>query len=386
MSAGVATQRRVAVVTGSRAEFGLLLPVMRAIERQPSLELRVIVAGAHLLKPAETWRDVPAAGFDIAATIPMQRDGEVGRTAEAAATGRGVEGFARAFEEIRPDWVLVLGDRVEPFAAASAASIAGLAVAHVHGGDRAEGIADESLRHAITKIAHLHLPATEQSARRIERMGERPQFIHVVGSPAVDGLERVEPMTDDVARTLGDPAAVFLMHPSGLDETSERALTAAALTAAGDACTPRAVLCFMPNHDPGREVVAEVVHAEAHKRGWPVADHMPRRKFLSLLKRLSHEPRGLMIGNSSAGLIEAAALRLPAVNVGPRQEGRERPNNVADAPTVNDIPSAIETATRIDRRAVVHPYGPGDAGERIADALASADPACPRMLRKRCAY
>jgi len=383
-----AAPRTVAVVTGSRAEFGLLEPVMNAIAAEPSLRLRTIVAGAHLLPPAETWRDIETAGIEIAARIPMQRAGEGGRLTDARSAGRGMDGFAGTFAGLRPHWVVVLGDRIEPFAAAAAASIAGIAVAHVHGGDRAEGIADEALRHAITKLAHLHLAATEASAQRIVRLGEAEAFVHNVGSPAIDGLDRIEPMSDDDARPLGDPAAVFLMHPSGLDEKRERDLVRQGLAALEQAMPGRNVACFEPNHDAGREPILEEIRAATARRSWPVIDHMPRRRFLALLKRLARRPDGLMVGNSSAGLIEAAAIRLPAFNIGPRQAGRERPNNVFDAPSGDEreVRAAIERAMAIDRTRITHPYGDGCAGPRLAALLARTDPRDPRLLRKRCAY
>ncbi|MBY0260816.1 MAG: UDP-N-acetylglucosamine 2-epimerase, partial [Phycisphaerales bacterium] len=138
---------RVAVVTGTRAEFGLLRPVMDAIKARKDLQLLVVAGGAHLLAPARTIREVESA-YTVAATVPMQRPGQTGRAADAAALGRGVSGFAKAFADLKPDWVVVLGDRIEALAAGSAASVAGIAVCHIHGGDRAEGIADEAMRHA----------------------------------------------------------------------------------------------------------------------------------------------------------------------------------------------------------------------------------------------
>lgn len=379
-------KRRVAIVTGSRADFGLLLPVMRAVGDHPALELRVVTAGAHFLLPAETWREVGAAGFGEGPRVEMQHPGETGRLADAAATGRGIEGFARAFAELTPGWVVVLGDRIEAFAAATAGSIAGVAVAHLHGGDRAEGIADESLRHAITKLAHIHFAATSQSAHRILRMGEPPEFVHVVGSPAVDGLARVEPMSDEAARAWNDPAAVVLMHPSGLDENAERSLVRGMLAAIGRVLKNRSVLLFEPNFDPGRETVLEEVRAFAATHpSSRLVEHLARGRFLSLLKRLA-EQSGVMIGNSSAGLIEAAALRLPAVNVGPRQAGRERPDNVIDAERGDQVAAAIERALRLPRQNLTHPYGDGRAGERTAALLADLDPRAPALLRKRCAY
>lgn len=374
--------KRVAVITGSRAEFGLLDPVMRAVRAHPALELRVIVAGAHLLPPAETWREV-AAAHGVEATVEMQRPGEAGRAADAAALGRGVSAFADVFSRLGPDWVVVLGDRVEAFAAASAASVAGFAVAHLHGGDRAEGVADEAMRHAITKLAHLHLPATRASAERLIRMGEREAHVHVVGSPAVDGLARVEPLDDERFGALGRPEAVFLMHPAGLAPEHERAFADAALAALAG----RRTLCLMPNHDPGRDHVAAAIAAAAERRDWPVEHHLPRAEFVALLKRLASSG-GVLAGNSSAGLIEAAALKLPVVDIGPRQAGRERSGNVfhAGEASVEAIRAALDRAAGVDRAAITHPYGDGRAGERTAAALALADPHDPGLLRKRCAY
>ncbi|MBL8746827.1 MAG: UDP-N-acetylglucosamine 2-epimerase (hydrolyzing) [Phycisphaerae bacterium] len=377
--------RSVAVITGSRADFGLLEPVMRAVRDHPELTLRVVAAGSHLLPPAETLRDITAAGFTVDETIPMQQAGQSGRAADAIATGRGIESFARAFTAITPHWTVVLGDRIEAFAAAAAASIAGIAVAHLHGGDRAEGIADEAMRHAITKLAHLHFPATERSAQRLLRMGERPEHVHVIGSPAIDALDSIEQMTDADASEWNNPAALILMHPAGLPETDERALLRATMNAASSAFPARSILCMAPNHDPGRAALLDELATAARRFNWPIVEHLPRRRFIALLKRLAAR-EGLILGNSSAGLIEAAALRLPAVNVGPRQDGRERPDNVIDAETGDAIPDAIRAARRINRSTLTHPYGDGRSGRHAAHHLASTDPLAPALLRKRCAY
>ena len=182
--------RRVAVITGSRADFGLLRSTMDAIETHPDLELQVVASGAHLLPPDRTIEEVRSR-VRVDAVVEMQSPGVFGRSADAAAVGRGVSGFAEVLDRLDPQVVLVLGDRIEAFAAASAASIGGRILAHVHGGDRAEGVADEAMRHAITKLAHLHFAATEESGERILRLGEAPSTVHVVGSPAIDGLEEI---------------------------------------------------------------------------------------------------------------------------------------------------------------------------------------------------
>ena len=300
--------RTIAVVTGTRAEFGLLSPVMRAIEARPGLTLRTIVTGTHLT--TGTWRDVRDAGFTIDANVRMQKRGATGRAADVQALARGVQGLGGAFERLAPDFVLVLGDRIEVLAAASAASIGGFHLAHIHGGDRAEGVADESIRHAVSKLAHVHLPATARSRRRLTRMGEAPAFVHQVGSPAIDALSGIEPDHET-------PPLIVLQHPIG--ERDEREAQWMLATLRATAQMDRLVLA--PNHDPGRDGIMRALRDE----GIEPVSHLPRAQFLAKLKAAR-----AIVGNSSAGLIEAAALRTACVNVGPRQAGRERPRHVVD--------------------------------------------------------
>lgn len=378
--------KKVAVVTGSRAEFGLLRPVMAAVQAHPRLELSVIAAGSHLIPPAETFREVKRA-FPVADSVPMQRPGPSTRFDDAEALGVGVSRFARSFRGHSPDWVVVLGDRIEAFAAASAASIAGIPLAHIHGGDRAEGIADEAMRHAITKLAHLHLAATVQSGERISRMGERPDVVHVVGSPAVDGLGDAAPMDDEAWRALGAPGAVVLMHPMGRHPEDEEAAAAAVIEGAL-AAVEGTVLCLDPNRDPGREGVGRAIETACGTGGRVSAQgHVPRAVLVSLLLRLRDEG-GVLVGNSSAGLIEAAVLRVPTVNVGARQAGRERAGNVVDVARERaaEVSGGIQRALALDLAGCGHPYGDGRSGERIAGILATVDPHVLGLTRKCCAY
>ena len=353
---------------------------MRAIDEHSKLELLVIAAGAHLIQPALTFRDVKAL-FPVADSIPMQTAGRTGRFADVEAVGRGVARFGRSFEQLRPDWVVVLGDRVEAFAAASAASIGGVALAHIHGGDRAEGVADEAMRHAITKLAHLHLAATETSAERIRRMGEKPEHVMVTGSPAVDGLAGIEPLADERWEQLGRPTAMVLLHPTGRDEREEQAIASRVL----EAVDGERVLVMYPNHDPGREGIVRAIRAFESRV--VSAEHLPRATFLGVLRRLADEG-GVLVGNSSAGLIEAAALGVPVVNVGRRQSGRERPPGVVDVgdQSAEPIRAALQKAHAMDRRCAKNPYGDGHAASRIAAALARVDPRDPSLLRKHNTY
>lgn len=361
---GVAAPWRIVVVTGCRADWALLRPVMRAIASREDLLLLPVVTGTHLLPDVNTRAEV-ATEIDFAAEVPMQEPGVTGRTADASALGRGIAGLAQVFGRLQPDVVLVLGDRIEAFAAAAAGSVGGRLVAHIHGGDRAEGVADEAMRHAITKLAHIHFPATEQSAERIARMGEREDSIHVVGSPAIDDLDSFAPISDeqiaafnlDAAR----PFAAVLHHPAGLPDATEAATMSAIITAIAESSVAMNVIYLSPNHDPGRESVLRALG------GRPLTDHLPRSQFIGLLRRAA-----MLIGNSSAGLVEAAALGLPAINIGPRQSGRERASNVIDVldPTPEAIGAAIKDAMKRPR-STIHPYGDGHAGERIASTLST---------------
>ena len=381
------TPRRIAIVTGTRAEWGLLAPIVARLDATPNCTALIFAAGAHLLPPAMTVDQLPR----VNARVPMQQPGKTGRLVDAVALGRGIDGFARAYAEEQPDWVVVLGDRIEAFAAAAAASVGGIAVAHIHGGDRAEGVADEAMRHAITKLAHLHLAATAQSAERIVRMGEDPRCVRVVGSPAAIGIDQVQAMDDGMWAELGEPSAVVLLHPTARGQEAERATAEAVRTAVKN----ERVLWLHPNHDPDREAIVGVIE-EAEQAGECVARaHMPHAVFRGLLKRLG-ESGGVLLGNSSAGLIEAALLRCPALDIGDRQGGRERAGNVVhveDGQTrlasksghpelAARLARAIAQARTLDRASFTHPYGPGDADVRIAELLMAVEPG----TRKRNVY
>lgn len=363
-------KRTIAVVTGTRAEFGLLVPVLHAVEARRELKLKLIVTGTHWT--TGTWRDIRDQGFRIDASVKMQRKNETGRAADVEALARGVRGMGRTFAEMKPDVVLVLGDRIEAFAAATAASVGGFRLAHIHGGDRAEGVADEAMRHAVSKLAHIHFPATALSRKRLIQMGEHAQHVFNVGSPAVDGLDRVAPDSD------GDPVIVVMQHPIGASPRQEaawvrqtqRALYRQLLDENGSS-----YIFFEPNRDPGHEGIREAIAR------WGPLRHLPRQEFLALLANSV-----AIVGNSSAGLIEAAVLKVPCVNIGPRQAGREKPANVVDCDYGEEnVRRALRKALKLDLRRMRHPYGDGRAGERIANILATIDlDAVP--LRKRNAY
>ena len=393
--------RRIAVVTGTRAEWGLLAPVCEAIVSRGDLALEVCAGGAHLLKPPRglprhgdptfgssthllfqpTIEWVESCGHRVH-RFEMQREGETGRLADAAALGRGVTALAALFAQLAPDVVVVLGDRIEAFAAASAASIGGIRVAHIHGGDRAEGVADEAMRHAITKLAHVHFPASAESAARIARLGEDAARIHLVGSPAVDGIASIGPATDHQHAEVGAPDFVFLLHPVGRDDADEEREAYAVLEAL--AARGR-VLALAPNSDPGRDGIARAIEIVAERRRDRVRGftHIARELFIAHLK---HRSVRAIVGNSSAGLIECAALGVRAINIGPRQGGRERADNVRDVAS-GDLSALARELDALSswRPSGTHPYLAGGASARIAEILATCDFAA-HGLAKRCTH
>jgi len=340
--------RRIAVITGNRAEYGILEPVLDAIESHDALALRLVVTGTHLI--TDSIKDI---SYPIAARVKMQRTGAVASRAEdVQSLGRGVSGFGRALEQLAPDVVLVIGDRIEALAAALAAQVGGVRLAHIHGGDRAEGVADEAMRHAISKLAHLHFAATAQSAKRLTRMGEHKAHVYPTGSPAVDALANVTPSADA-------PDLIIMQHPVG--ETNEKEYGWMEATLKATAKHRRLVMA--PNHDPGRDGIMRAIVDHKLKP----TEHLPRTEFLGLLAGAK-----AIVGNSSAGLIEAAALKTPTVNLGPRQAGRERPRSVIDANYgVASARRALKEAIALDTSRLRHPYGDGRASQRIADHLAS---------------
>ncbi len=380
----MAARRRIVVVTGSRAEYGLLRPVLRAIEAHPALALRLVVTGMHLRRQfGMTVTDIQTDGFRIDAKVPMPPGGQ------AEALARGVSGIAKVLQRLGGAIVVVLGDRIEALAGALAAALSGRAVAHIHGGDVAPGHLDDAIRHAITKLAHLHLAASADARRRLIRLGERPQTVHVVGAPGLDELRDVPcPPPDWLTRHYGLPAdrkaAVILQHPIGRTAAAEQQVMARILEAVDRAGL--AGLMIYPNSDPGHEGIIAAIRLRAGRtrRGrWVGRRSVPRAEFLQTLSSA-----GLLIGNSSAGIIEAPYLGTAVVNVGPRQHRRLRggPGVVDCAESAVAIRNALRQA--LASRLAAHrtgPYGNGRSGRRIAAILAGVD-ASDKLLRKTISY
>ncbi len=361
----------VCIVTGTRAEFGIWRPVIAAIEQSSKLELSVVVTGMHLQNEfGNTVKDVERAGVKIAAKVPMYEPGEV----PAKSLARGIEGLAAGYRKIKPDLVFVLGDRLEMLAAASAALAERIPIAHLHGGETAPGVWDEQIRHAITKMAQLHFCATATARARILRMGETPEHVHQVGAPALDSVEEewrligpiVSKVRSYIRRGKRAPEAMLLLHPTGGTDEQEYENAAKVLAALREADVY--FYTIGPNNDPGHAGILASYRDASVKLEMSLTQDQYWHKLAYC---------SFLIGNSSSGIIEAASFGVPVINLGPRQSGRERNENVIDVPWSAGTPGilrAIQRALgdrsfrqRIARRKNL--YGDGKASSRIVGVL-----------------
>lgn len=370
--------REVLFVTGSRAEYDILYPAIAAVAQTQGLSPALVVTGSHLA-PVHglTVREIEADGFPIAARIEtlLAADSPGSRVKSAAIQ---LSGLVDVVANRRPDYLVVVGDREEAITTAMAGSYMDVPVVHIGGGDTADDFnVDNAVRHAVTKLAHLHMAASEGSAARILRLGEEPWRVHVVGAPGLDRLRsQPELSRAEVWKMIGcapvdGPYVVVIQHSL----LPEQAQAGAQMRATLEAVAALGVPAFIsgPNSDAGNHAIAVVIDEFARAHPHFVAyKNLPRAGFINLLRHA-----GALAGNSSAGIIEAPFLKLPVVNVGSRQIGREHGGNVQ---FVDYEPAQIGAALRralhdeIYRREVVaaaQPYGDGTAGARIAQVLAA---------------
>jgi len=363
-------RRRIAVVTGTRAEYGLMQSLMKAIRKHPRLSLQLVVTGIHLIRKfGYTVDEIVGDGWRVDARVRMQT-GNDDPTDQAVGLGRGVAGISRFLQEAKTDIVVVLGDRIEATAGALAATTTGRLLAHIHGGDVARGDFDDPLRNAITKLAHVHFTATRASTRRVLRMGEDPGRVHCVGAPGLDRLyELVAETYPRKGTRIRSDQALVVHHACGRSSARERRTMRALLRAVGSLGLVPAII--YPNSDRGHVGILEAI--DAHRRAGPINESATVRSLDrdAYLRRLMEVD--VLVGNSSSGIIEAAVAGTPAVNVGPRQQGRERSGKcVIDADeTFESIRSATRRALAMrPKTGATTAYGSGGAGALMADILA----------------
>ncbi|ARJ66543.1 UDP-N-acetyl-D-glucosamine 2-epimerase, UDP-hydrolysing [Magnetospirillum sp. ME-1] len=371
-------RRRICAVTGSRADYGLLRPLLRLIAADPGCELRVIATGMHLAPQfGHTVAAIHADGFspvEVECLLTSET-----RLSAAKSTGLATMGLAQVFADISPDLVVVLGDRFEILAAAQAAMLLGLPLAHIHGGEVTEGAMDESIRHAITKMAHLHFVAAAEYGRRVIQMGEDPRRVFQVGAPGLDNLAEAaktdrSALESRLGLTLTDPVIVVTYHPVTLRQGDEITAVNEMLAALEDFPEAQVVVTGV-NADPGHDAIARRLSE------W-VAAHAGRASLHASLGSAYLPLLGIaavMVGNSSSGLIEAPAIHLPTVNIGDRQKGRLRAASVIDCAESRDtITAAIAKALSPEFRqsfvGMPPPYGfGGGVADRILAVLRDFD-------------
>jgi UDP-hydrolysing UDP-N-acetyl-D-glucosamine 2-epimerase len=369
-------RRRVAIVTGSRAEYGLLRDLIDSARTDARLELKLVVTGMHLVPEfGLTYTEIESDGLAIDAKVHMLVASD-DRAAMVKSVGLGTIGFADAFATLRPEIVVVLGDRFEIFAAVQAALLSKIPVAHIHGGEISEGAVDEQLRHAITKMSHLHFTAAEPYRNRVLRMGEEPHRVFCFGAPGLDVLSRMTFATRaDLASLLGmeleKPLHLVTYHPATTSNESQLRSVERLLAALEH--LEGTFVVTAPNADPqGRAMAQAMAQWASGRENVALRTNLGHRNYLSVMRASD-----VVVGNSSSGLIEAPALRVPTVNVGPRQDGRLKGASVIDCEdTTAAIVSAVRRALSADFRAtwkdapLAYPQT-GDASKRIADVLAT---------------
>lgn len=383
-------RRKICVITERRADYSRLKPVLKLIQQSKKLELSIIVTGTHLLdEMGHTVDLVRADGFPVDAEVEMftkfdQDDG----ASMSKALGRSLIGITRALERIKPDIVLVGFDLGAHLAGAIAAAHMNIAVAHIQGGE-VTGTIDESLRHAITKFAHIHFAATQKSAERIIKMGENPKYVFNVGCPVIDmivgtRLKTKEGLAKELRIDISKPLLLIIQHPvtTEVDAAQEQILTTLAAVNEINKNKEFEVALIYSNIDAGGRRIIE----EEKKSGMKRFKNLPIETFLSLL-RITR----VLIGNSSCGIREAPSFKVPVVNIGTRQQGRERADNVIDVGhDKKEIVAGIKKALydkkfRKKLENCKNPYGDGRSAKRIVKMLEEIE--FPKgFVQKRIAY
>jgi GDP/UDP-N,N'-diacetylbacillosamine 2-epimerase (hydrolysing) len=382
-------RKRIAILTGIRSEYHILEAVMKAIEEHPRLDLKVIVTGTHLSpRFGSSWKEV-AAKFPLAAKIPSlsSRDS---LSARLQGLSRQIAGLTKCLEKLDPDITCVLGDREESICAATVCAYLHRACAHISGGDRGFGTVDDSVRHAVSKLAHLHFPTTRDNRRRLLSLGEEAWRVKAVGASGLDRLRRCPKLSRRAfLKAAGLPLqgdfVIILQHPVSFEKnkaTAQMKLTLETLRRSG-----LSALVVYPNSDPGSHDMIAVIESYRTLKHWKIHKNLDDLLWCNALRHAR-----ALVGNSSAGLLEAPFMACPAINIGLRQSQRQARKNLLRVPHESKaILKALEKAAKpafrnnLKQREERLYYGDGRSGERIAKILAKT-PVDARLLNKKITY
>ena len=366
---------KICVVTGTRAEYGLLRQVLLKLKSNENVELQLVVTGSHLSeKFGNTQTEIQSDGFSdyIKVPIPIEDDSKEGM---AFSTGVAMQKFAELFSKSKPELLIVLGDRFEIFAVAAAAHMIGIPTAHISGGDVTEGAVDDAIRHCITKMSCLHFPGCEQSRKRIIQMGEQPGAVFNVGEPGVENCLNLALMSlDELADDLhfeyikGD-FSVVTFHPVTMEDNTARQQLQE-LIAAMNQYSDTAYIVTLANADAGGRLINDIWLRESEKHcNWLVVSSLGVVRYLSAVKYAK-----MVIGNSSSGVVEAPSMQTPTINIGDRQKGRMMAESVICCePKCNDIVDAMQKALTDEfqekARHVKSPFGDGTTSDQIVEHI-----------------
>lgn len=380
--------RRILVILDSRASYGYTRTLMRTMQATPGLELLTLVTGGHLLTELGNSVDaIRADGFPISATVPLAPEGRASG-AWSRALGAAITGYAAAFEQLKPDIVLLAGDRIETFGCCVAATYMHAPMAHIQAGDKS-GHIDDLARMAIAKLAHIHFAADEGAVERLRKLGEQEFRIHLVGAPQLDEIvahdySAKQVVLDGVVHDLSRPYILLIQHPV----MAEIGSAGVQMRETMEAClgTGLRIFCFYPNSDVGFRDIIDAIEAYAGSERIELIRFIERRDYLTLLANAA-----ALVGNTSSGILEAPSFRVPVVNIGDRQRGRTRASNILDVPHDRAaIAAALDRALndpafREGCARAVNPYGDGHSGQRICDVLRDV-PIDARLLDKETVY
>jgi GDP/UDP-N,N'-diacetylbacillosamine 2-epimerase (hydrolysing) len=366
--------KKIAVITGSRAEFGLFRPVLDRIMTDPELEMKLYVTGMHVeARFGRTVNEIKDAGYEIAKMVDIFLQDDTARGI-ARSTALSMMGFADAFSADRPDMLLVLGDRFEIFGAVSAACVLGIPVGHIHGGELTEGVMDDPFRHAITKMSQLHFAAAETYRRRIIQLGEQPARVFNTGSPSVDAAMKVEiidkaQLEKELGMKFADKNLLITYHSVILDTLTPKQQFEELLKAVDK--TDAYLIFTYANADTGGAVINSMIddYVSGNQNRAYATRSFGHRRYLSVMNVCDG-----LVGNSSSAIVEASVMKKGAVNIGMRQQGRVRGVNIIDCETsAESISKAIDfmytDSFRDSIKDMSSPYGDGDAAEKIVSII-----------------
>tara|TARA_R110002050_G_scaffold237905_1_gene373995 strand:+ start:5204 stop:6373 length:1170 start_codon:yes stop_codon:yes gene_type:complete len=364
--------RKICIITGTRAEYGLLYWLIKGVHDDPALELNLLVTGMHLSPEfGLTWKQIEQDGFPITKKIEilLSSDTAVGISKSNALA---LISFAEAFDELKPEIVVLLGDRTETFAAAQAALIAGIPIAHIHGGESTEGAYDDAIRHSITKMSHLHFTATDEYRKRVIQLGEQPDTVFNVGAIGLDNIKKLQLLNrmdfeESIGHKLSHRNLLITFHPVTLEKQSAKQQFQKLLDAL-DELDNTFLIFTKPNSDKDGRIIIQMIdeYVQSNSEKAIAFTSLGQLRYLSAIQLMD-----AVVGNSSSGIIEVPAFNVPTVNIGDRQKGRIMgPTIFCCEPLKEEITKALTNTFNFDKtKQYAHPYGDGNTSGKILEIL-----------------